>query len=104
MRSFGVRYPESMYSPSRGRMSLYKSAVNRATSQSNADIPGKCKGQPVCQSPCDQHNTLRQPYSTQGFLIDPRAGSEVYGDKQDNADGKSESKEDRKYEVCRGGS
>ena len=90
MRSFGVRYPESVYSPRIGRMSLEWSATALTDVTLQTRVPSEGKGQPIGQSPCDKPDTFGQPYSSQCFFIWSRARCEVYGDEQYDADRKGE--------------
>lgn len=66
-------------------------------------IPSEGECQPISQSPCHQHDALGQPYSPQCLFVGPRAGSEIYRDEENDADGEGESKEDGYDEVGRSG-
>ena len=65
--------------------------------------PSERKGQPVRQPPGDQHRALGQPYSSQGFLFNAGARGKIYWHQKDGTDWESESEEDGKEEIGRGG-
>lgn len=104
MRSFGVLYPESTYSPRRGRITLEWSAMAPTYGALQADVPSEGKCQPIGQSPCHKPDAFWQPYSPQRLLIRSRAGGEVYRDKKYDADGKGEGEKDGEDEIAWGGS
>ena len=90
MRSFGVLYPESMYSPRSGRISLEWSATVPRYEALETEIPSEGKCQPIGQPPCHQPDTFWQPYPPQCLFIRSRAGGEVYGNEEYDTDREGE--------------
>ena len=64
-------------------------------------IPCEGESEPVGQSPCNEANAFRQPYAAQSLFIWPGARSEIYGNKEYDANGEGEGEKDGKDEVGR---
>ncbi|MCJ1265506.1 hypothetical protein MMC22_005386 [Lobaria immixta] len=105
MRLRGVRYPESTYSPNKGRMNLIKhqSTHDPYLGPIENGSPARGKGQPVSNSPCDQNDSVRKPYTPRGFVVAFQTRCKVYGYEQYDTDGKRNCQKDGDQKICGSG-